>query len=145
NMDQSYVHHTLPPVSSLSIAKIIKRRLERDFMPQDIKGALSQGRSKKGRKEWHYLFMSVANAPPISTGVDYCLDKPNLLQGMNLLPVEAEGRGKCMDKLLAGEGMKPSRRKSRKDTEEGAAEPAKWHLIVSHQKVGGFRQIVLKN
>jgi hypothetical protein len=144
NMDQSYVHHTLPPVSSLSIAKIIRRRLERDFMPQDIKGALSQGRSKKGRKEWHYLFMSVANSPPISTWVEYCLDKPNILQGIYLLPVEAEGLGKCVDKLFADEGLKPGRR-TRKKAEEEPAEQVKWHLIVSHQKVGGFRQVVLKN
>ncbi|MBI1274917.1 hypothetical protein GC177_02965 [bacterium] len=146
NMDQSYVQHTLPPVSSLSINKIIKRRLDRDFLPQDIKGALSQGRNKTGRKEWYYMFASLANNPPISTWVDYCLDKPNILEGIYLLPVEAETLGKSLDKLFPEEGAKPERKKTKKKKgEEEEAPVVRWHLIVSHQKVGGFRQVVLKN
>jgi hypothetical protein len=42
-VEQSYVRHTLPPVSSLGVNKIIQRRLSRDFSPDDLKGALSLG------------------------------------------------------------------------------------------------------
>src|SRR5690606_6751340 len=47
-MDQSFLQQTLPPVSALSIDKLIKRRLERDFAEDDIKGALPMGRSREG-------------------------------------------------------------------------------------------------
>ncbi len=49
-MDQSYVQQTLPPVSSLSVNKLIKHRLARDFGANDIKGAILLGREKTGRK-----------------------------------------------------------------------------------------------
>lgn len=50
-IDQSYVRHTLPPVSPLGVNKLVNRRLERDFAPEDINGALPLGREKSGRKE----------------------------------------------------------------------------------------------
>ena len=39
-MDQQYLPQTFPPVSSLSVGGLVKRRLERDFQPDDFKGSL---------------------------------------------------------------------------------------------------------
>jgi hypothetical protein len=37
-IDQQYVPHTFPPVSALSVGGLVKRRLDRDFQPEDLKG-----------------------------------------------------------------------------------------------------------
>src|SRR4051812_47909467 len=49
-IDQSYVRHDLPPVSALSINRLVKRRLDRDFGVDDLKGAVRLGREKGGRR-----------------------------------------------------------------------------------------------
>ena len=59
NMDQSYIQQSLPPVSSFSVQKLIKRRLERDFGKNDIKGAISLGRDTGGRKDWNFLMVAL--------------------------------------------------------------------------------------
>ena len=59
SIDQVFVQQTLPPVSSMSVQKLINRRLEREFKPEDIKGALVLGKEKTGRKDWNFLMVSV--------------------------------------------------------------------------------------
>lgn len=129
-MDQSYVQQSLPPVSAFSISKLINRRLERDFPAEDIKGALPLGRSQEGRKDWNYLFVSLANIPPASDWVDFALRLPNHLKGIYLLPVETQ---QIVKMLFAS-----------REAETHPA-PGEWQLVVSHNKVGGFRQVVLKD
>ena len=62
-LDQQYIPHTFPPVSSLSVGGLVKRRIDRDFQPDDLKGALPLGRDKAGRKEWKFLLVSLARTP----------------------------------------------------------------------------------
>lgn len=137
-MDQSYVQHSLPPVSSLSINNLIKRKMERDFAPDDLKGALQIGREKEGRRDWKYLFVTLSNSPQLQSWVDMLLEQPNYFVGIYLLPVEAES---FIQRLQ--DGVLGRRPKKKKGKDEG--EPfSEWQLLVAHNKVGGFRQVVLR-
>lgn len=137
-MDQSYIQQSLPPVSSLSINNLIKRKMERDFAAEDLKGALQIGREKEGRRDWKYLFVTLSKTPQLQSWLDLVMELPNQFEGIYLLPVEAES---FIHRLQ--DGIKGVSAKKKKGTpDEG--EP-KWQLLVAHNKVGGFRQVVLKN
>lgn len=126
-MDQQYVRHNFPPVSPLSLNGLVKRRIERDFQAEDITGAIRLGREPGGRKEWQYLLISLANTPLVQQWLDLLIEQPNELKGLYLTPVE-------------GQGYLPQLH-----TAMTSARPLPWLLLVSHHKVSGFRQIVLKN
>ncbi len=128
-LDQAYLQHTLPPVSPLNIGKLVARRLEKDFAEQDIKAAIKLYREKSGRKDWNYLFVSVNNIPPFSDWIEAVVEAPNPFGGIYLLPIEAEG---FLKKLSAT------------NLPKGEKQPP-WQVLVSHNRVGGFRQIVFKN
>lgn len=126
--DQSYVRQTLPPVTQLSVNKLIKRRLDRDFSPDDIKGAVVLGREKGGRRDWNFMMISLANTPTLSKWIEMATERPNPFQGIYLLPLESESYVK---KLIDGLRQEAS--------------GSQWRLLVSHNKVSGFRQVVLNN
>lgn len=128
-IDQSYVRHTLPPVSPLSINKLVRRRLERDFAPEDIKGALPLGREKGGRKEWNFMLISLANSDVLQQWLDPILEAPNQFTGIHLVPVEAQEFVLKLSREIIG----------------SSGTPSQWQLLVSHDKVGGFRQVVLQD
>jgi hypothetical protein len=156
-VEQSYVRHTLPPVSSLGVNKIIQRRLARDFAPDDLKGALSLGREKVGRKDWTFLLVSLAYKDSLRDWCEMVYDLPNRFKGVYLSPVESEGimrllaagkeriqqedLGEQKDKRASRIALKRQGRK-KKDTDTGAI---RWEVLVVHNKTGGFRQVVLKN
>lgn len=129
-MDQSYVRHTLPPVSPLSVNKLVQRRLARDFGPDDITGAISLGREKVGRKDWNFLLIALTNNPTLQEWLKLLMEMPNKFEGVFLAPVECQQYIKALDGTV----------KRPKDTPA-----AQWQLLVSHHKVGGFRQVVLKD
>lgn len=130
-IDQNYVRHDLPPVSPLSIGKLIRRRLERDFAAEDIKGALPLGRDRSGRKDWNFLLISLASTPLMAKWIDFVLERPNPFRGIHLLPVES---ARFILDLSAA---------ARKGVVD--YKPPVWQLLVSHNKVGGFRQVVLRD
>lgn len=129
-LDQAYIQHALPPVSSLSIGQLVKRRLQKDFADEEIKAARKLYRSKDGRKDWYYSFISVHNAPPFSDWLEVLLEAENPFKGIYLLPIETENLVKKLNIALSD--------KKRKKTPE-------WQILISHNKVGGFRQIVYKD
>ncbi|MBM3617080.1 MAG: hypothetical protein FJX23_00885 [Alphaproteobacteria bacterium] len=138
-MDQSYVQQSLPPVSSLSVNKLIKRKMERDFAAEDLKGALLIGREKSGRRDWKYLFVTVSNSPQLESWIDMLVELPNHFVGVFPLPVEAENFIHRLREAVTGRKFKPVKKKD--VVEENIP---KWQLLVAHNKVGGFRQVVLK-
>lgn len=150
-IDQSYVRHTLPPVTSLGLKKIIQRRLERDFARDDLKGYISIGREKAGRKDWHVLLIALAYSDHLRKWVDLVLNQSNRLAGIFLLPVESEQIVNKLDHAIFPEHAAAKKKSKRKKKDaEGAPsdipvnEPSKWKMLVSSHKVGGVRQIVLK-
>ena len=89
-MDQSYVRHKLPPVSSLGLNKLVQRRLDRDFGKEDITGALNLGRDKDGRKDWNFLMISLSATAGFNDWLQLVYELPNYFAGVYLLPVECE-------------------------------------------------------
>lgn len=129
SVEQTYSKQTLPAVSSFSIGKLVKRRLERDFAKTDITGAIPLGRDTKGRKDWQYMFVSTPTTPTILEWLDYFATLPNNLEGIYLLPIEMENVIGIVNKSLF----------------KGDAERKNWQFIVTHNKTGGFRQTILNN
>lgn len=127
-LDQQYVRQSFPPVSAFSVGGLVRRRLDRDFQAEDMKGSLSLGRDKEGRKEWNYLLISLANTPLMQQWLDLIVELPNEFRGVYLTPVEAQNYIPILKKFV------PSQ-----------VPPAPWQLLVSHNKISGFRQVVLRD
>lgn len=127
-MDQNYSQQSLPAVNAFSIDKLVKKRLERDFGADDIKGAISLGREESGRRDWNYLFVSVTRTEVVNQWMDYLVSLPNPFHGIFLLPLESNAL-------------------SAKLTEASKKEKkiaAEWQLVTSHHKTSGIRQTVLR-
>jgi hypothetical protein len=130
NLDQTYVQQTLPPVSSMSVKKLMKRRLDRDFGPDDIKGSILLGRENTGRKDWNFLMVSIEKSTQISLWLEFIYSLTNRFIGIYLVAIEVEVILKNIEQAM---GVSK--------TEGGS----KWKFFVSHNKVGGFRQVVLRD
>jgi hypothetical protein len=124
-IDQQYIPQTFPPVSSLSVGGLVKRRLDRDFQPEDLKGSLPLGRDKTGRKEWKFLLVALAKTPLLTEWLDRLIELPNEMKGIYLVPIEAVHYVSMLAKKLSDEKPRP------------------WQLFISHNKVSGFRQVVM--
>lgn len=125
-LDQQYVRQSFPPVSSMSVGGLVRRRLDRDFHAEDLKGSLPLGRDKTGRKEWHYLLIALVKTPLISGWIDLIVELPNEFKGIHLVPLEAVVYFAMLSKAVHGQKALP------------------WQLLVSHNKVSGFRQVVMR-
>ncbi len=145
SMDQSYQRHSLPPVASVSLNKIVRRRLDRDFGVDDIKGALRIGREEGGRRDWNYLLVAVSTTGAVMEWLDLLLSRENPFMGIYLSPVESESFIARLTKSFGkpeSEAETPEDSKKTKRTKnEESAYP--WQLMISHHKVGGFRLVVL--
>lgn len=128
-MDQNYVQQSLPPVTSLSVGKLIKRRLDRDFPNDEIKGALALGREKGGRKDWNFMMIALERTENINRWLDYFDTLPNWLSGIYLVPVESEILVRQMEHSLHPDRVQRSQ----------------WQFLISYNKVSGFRQVILRN
>ncbi len=126
-LDQQYVRQTFPPVSQFSVGGLVKRRLGRDFQTEDLKGSIALGRDKTGRKEWHYLLIALAKTPLVSAWLDLLVELPNEFGGVYLAPIEATNYLAMLHKAKGNMNVKS------------------WQLMVSHNKVSGFRQIVAQD
>ena len=124
-LDQQYVPQTFPPVSSMSVGGLVKRRLERDFQADDLKGSLQLGRDKTGRKEWKYLLVALAKTPLMAEWLDLIVELPNETKGIYLVPIEAVNYVGMIGRKLSSDKPRP------------------WQLLISHNKVSGFRQVVM--
>ncbi len=128
-IDQQYVRQSFPPVSPLSVQGLVKRRLDRDFAAEDLRGALRVGREDTARKDWIYLLIALTNTPNYQQWVDLVVEQPNHLSGLHLVPVEGQG---FIPMLAASMPNRPE-------------VPAVWQLLISHHKVSGLRIIVLRD
>lgn len=138
-LELSCTSQSLPAVSSFSINKLVRRRLERDFAHHDIKGAIFVGREKKGRKDWNYLFVSARIAPPLSDWLDFVLQQKNTLAGIAALPLE----GQWLTKLFHVPKKHWFHKPDLLAMPVQPQKPSEWQCIVLHNKVSGFRQIIL--
>jgi hypothetical protein len=153
-LDQAYVRHTLPPVSSLGVGKIIDRRLNRDFAPSDLKGSISLGREKGGRKDWNFLLISLAYNDKLKGWLELLYELPNRLKGVYLVPIESQASLIKLQSFINKEknkintetsAKKPKIAISKTKSKEDVNEKTKWDILVMHNKTGGFRQIVCRD
>lgn len=129
SVEQSYTKQVLPAVSPLSIGKLVKKRLERDFSETDIKGAIQIGRVESGRKDWLYMFAALPMTESINAWLEYLTALPQIFMGIYMLPIEMERFAQSLGQII----FAPDK----------VAKPADWQFLITHNKTGGFRQIVL--
>lgn len=120
-IEQNYVHANLPPLGSSAVKKQAQRKLDRDFQPNDLNNYIPIGREKEGRKDWKFLFISLANAEPFTNWIDLVMDQKNKLNGIYVLAIESQ---QMINELNSKIVEKPSQ---------------EWELTVMHNKVSGFR------
>jgi hypothetical protein len=125
-LDQQYIRQTFPPVAAMSVKGLVTRRLDRDFQAEDLKGSLPLGRDKTGRKEWNFLLIALVRTPLMQAWLDLVVELPNELKGIYLVPVEAQIYLETLRATITSDKPKP------------------WQLLVSHNKISGFRQIVVR-
>lgn len=131
-VDQTYMQQTLPPVTALSVHKLMKRRMDRDFSADYIKGAFSVGRTKDGGKEWQFMIAALQQTSAVKAWLDAATQWPNPFRGIFLLPVESWDIFRRLVAALAKQG-KPE-----------AEASGGWQILVSYNKVSGVRQVVFK-
>lgn len=134
SMDQSFLQQSLPPISSLGVRKLIMRRLDRDLGADVIKGYVLLERDSTGRRDWNFLMVSLENSPHMNLWFDFVERIDNRLKGIYLLSVETENIVKSLDRAMNG-GKKIAK----------SAVVSRWKFFVTHNKVGGFRQVILRD
>lgn len=119
-LDQAYTHQTLPPVSSVSVRKLMERRRLKEFSDAYISTALLQGRNTDARRDWRFLLAGLECTPLVKAWLEVALEWPNPCQGIYLLPLEmARFAPQLMPK-------------------------GEWRLMVSHHKTSGLRQVATR-
>jgi len=126
-IEQNYSQQVLPPVSSFGIRQQVQRRVKRDFQPNDFNNVLFIDRMKEGRKDWNFLFISLANSDPFAKWLEVILNQDNYFKGVYLLPLEVTKLVQDINKATL-------------DTRK-----SEWELLVLHNKIGGFRIVAFKN
>lgn len=144
-MDQSYIQQSLPPVSSWSVNQLIKRKMARDYPADDLKGALLIGREQAGRRDWNYLFVTVSASQQLDSWLDLVIELPNQFKGIYPVPVEAENFIHRLRESVTGKTFGRLRGKKKAEADADTSPNYRWQLLVAHNKVSGFRQVVLKN
>ncbi|KKB96681.1 hypothetical protein SZ25_00237 [Candidatus Arcanobacter lacustris] len=137
-IEQSYTHQSLPAVSSFSINRLVKKKLDRMFPENHLKGSILIDRNKIGRMDWNFLLVSVPFTEPLSTWFNIVIEQDNPLDGIYLFPIEAERIIGQFNKVFL---PKPAIVKKDKSTPNANH----WQLFITHNKVTGFRQVAFKN
>lgn len=135
-IDQAYVQQTLPPVAALSVGKLIRRRLDREFTDDYVRNAILMGKETEGRRDWIFMMVGLQRTTLVRQWLDIVTEWPNRFLGIYMLPVET---GQVMQ-LLA--------QKLSVEAEEqvaGAEEHPSWQFLVTYNKVSGLRQSVYQN
>lgn len=130
-IDQNYVFSSFPALRSSNLMKMVNRKILNEFDPADINAYMCLGKDETSvRKDVKYVFVSIRNSNPLTDWLEVIKELPNRFMGAYLLPVESEDYIAKLQKTF------PS--------EMGEGANSKWRVLISHNKVGGFRQVVYK-
>ncbi|MEZ5690737.1 MAG: hypothetical protein R3D71_03605 [Rickettsiales bacterium] len=136
SMDQNFSQQSLPPISALGVRKLIKRRMERELAADVVKGYILLDRDKAGRRDWNFLMVSLENSPQLNVWFEFTESLDNRVNGVYLLSIESENIITTIDKAL---GINQKKKNSVKNS------ASRWKFFVTHNKVGGVRQVIIKD
>jgi len=128
HLDQTYRRETLPRINPLDQQKVVRRRLEMTFPGSRMRGALKLPVDPGRRQQRPYLFVAAAETGDMANWLKLVDGAPNPILRMGLLPLESAA-------LVA--------RIAQIDRE--AAGPRTWYALITWQRTGGFRQIIVRN
>jgi hypothetical protein len=130
-IDQNYVFSNLPALRSGSVMKMVKRKMTNEFDENDYNSYICLGKDDSSpRKDLKYVFISVRNSTPLTDWLEAIATLPNHFAGFYLYPVESEEFVAKIRKVAKSEGK---------------LNKSDWEILISHNRVGGFRQVVLKD
>ena len=126
--EQSYRREAIPPVNMFDRPKVLKRRLGIAFPTSDIKAAVSLGEVVGQRGDLSYLFVALPASPEIETWISFIHNVANPISWLGLLPLESSSLAAALGEAQADED-RPR---------------AEWTLLISRERTGGIRQIVVR-
>lgn len=130
-MDQVYSQQTLPPVSKMSLAGLLKRRIKREFGDATLKGSYLLERSDT--KEWNFMIFAIEQQEEVAAWLNWAAEQPVCPLGIRILPLEITNLADTLYKTRA---------KLAEETE--LTKEREWRFLVSYNKVSGFRQVIIR-
>ena len=127
-LEQSYRKEAIPPVSVLDRPKVLQRRLNIVYPTHDLKAALSLGEKTGRRGDLAYMFVALPLSSELESWVAFLHSISNPVSSLGLLPLESTG----LASALAHAVMEPG------------GEAPEWVLLMTQQRTGGFRQVVVR-
>lgn len=134
-VEQHYRRETLPRVSSLDRAKVLKRKLDLTFPSYPIRAALlTKSPAKKlppgaEKPQPTYIFTALPGTETLDKISEALVDAQVGINGLSLLPIESTGLVEKLTDVFVREGKKKSR----------------WAVMIGQHETGGLRQIVVRD
>ncbi|MFN7038943.1 MAG: hypothetical protein ACK4OM_05205 [Alphaproteobacteria bacterium] len=131
--DQTYSRQTFPGINSYTLKKLVQKKLSRDLASVELKNSINIGRSKNGRNEWNVIFVGCPIVTPLKEWLNFVAEQSNPIGEICMLPIEVAS---LVSKINSLNFDNPT-----EDSKKAPNEISKWQLILTHNKVGGFRQV----
>ena len=126
-LEQSYRKEAVPRLNRFDRAKVLKRRLERAFPATPLKAALKLADDPEEPRSQNFLLVGIPPAADWDRWIGFLRALENPVLALTLLPIEAAGMVTRLVRALTPAGRQPNG----------------WAILISRQRTGGFRQIVV--
>lgn len=127
-LEQSYRREAIPPVGVMDRPKVLKRRLTIAYPNFDIKAALALDEKVGPRGDLAYLLVALPSSELLESWIAFLHSVANTIDRLGLLPIESTGLATALASAAR----------------EADAEPGEWTLLISRERTGGFRQIIVR-
>ena len=127
-LEQSYRREAIPPVNMFDRPKVLNRRLRIAFPSFDIKAAVPLGEVVGQRGDLAYLFVALPSSPELEAWIGFFHGLDNSVTSLGLLPIESAGLAAALARAVTSDDETP----------------ADWTLLISRERSGGIRQIVVR-
>jgi hypothetical protein len=126
-LEQSYRKEAVPRLNRFDRAKVLARRLERAFLETPLKAALKLADDPEEPRSQNFLLVGIPPSADWDRWIGFLRSIENPVLALSLLPIEAAGMVTCLVRALTPAGRPPH----------------SWAILISRQRTGGFRQIVV--
>jgi hypothetical protein len=126
-LEQSYRKEAVPRLNRFDRGKVLKRRLERAFPATPLTAALKLADDPEEPRSQNFLLVGVPPAADWDRWLAFLRARENPVLALTLLPIEAAGMVTRLVRALTPAGRQPH----------------SWAILISRQRTGGFRQIVV--